>query len=93
MTAELHQPPFCEATRLSNAYKLAACSHSFCRACLQTYVEKRLRRVLAGDATRARISGVTAALAPRADGPPTARRAAGRTAPGRGVRMARAPRS
>ena len=37
----------CESDRLRNAYKLKACSHSFCRSCLVEHVERKLRRFLA----------------------------------------------
>lgn len=46
------EPPacfLCESARLSNPYTLSECSHRFCRACLTTHVEKRLRRVLASE--------------------------------------------
>ena len=39
----------CSASSLSSPFRLAECSHRFCRACLTTYVQKRLRRVLASD--------------------------------------------
>lgn len=36
----------CEGPQLRQPYKLAECGHSFCRACLEAYIAKRLRRVL-----------------------------------------------
>ena len=41
----------CGAARLNGAFKLATCSHAFCRACLQDFVQKKLRRVLASEVT------------------------------------------
>lgn len=39
----------CEADRLDKAYTLGECKHSFCRACLVEYVERKLRRFLASE--------------------------------------------
>lgn len=41
----------CQTTRASNAFTLAACSHCFCRSCIATHVQKRLRRELASEVT------------------------------------------
>ena len=41
----------CEAPRFTRAYKLAECGHSFCRACISGYVERKLRRLLASEVT------------------------------------------
>jgi hypothetical protein len=47
-----HKPAacaLCDAARLSSPYKLAACGHSFCGACLRGFVGRKLRRVLASE--------------------------------------------